>query len=154
LRIEVFKASEEDAYNIAEISFEVAKEGIVREFKRKEVEELLSNENYYVVVGKIDKEVVGYVLSTYSGGKLHVLDIAVKKSKRRIGISKMLVRHLISHASEKGLPEVYCEVKARNIPALNLFTSLGFRFKLFSTLVEGGFYGLYLPIQPHQSATA
>ena len=141
------RATEGDAYAIAEISSEVAEEGIVREFKPEEVNGLLSNEGYYIVVGKLDEEVVGYVLSTYSWGKLHVLDIAVRKSKRRMGMGKMLVKHLISHAVERGLPEVYCEVKAKNIPALNLFTSLGFKFKLFSTLVEGGFYGLYLPIQ-------
>jgi len=141
------KATEENAYDISEISSEVAKEGMVREFKPEEVKELLSNEKCYIVVGKLEREVAGYVLSTYSWGKLHILDVAVKKSRRRMGIGKMLVKHMISHAIEKGLPEVYCEVKARNIPALNLFTSLGFRFKLFSTLVKEGFYGLYLPIQ-------
>ena len=62
-------------------------------------------------------------------------------------MGKMIVKSLISHALEKGLLEVYCEVKAGNIPALNLFTGLGFKFRLFSLLVKGGFYGLYLPIR-------
>ncbi len=141
------RATEENAYDIAKISSEVAKEGTVREFRPEEVKELLSNERYYIVVGKLEEEVAGYLLSTYSWGKLHILDVAVRKSKRRIGVGKTLIKHMISHAIEKGLPEVYCEVKTRNIPALNLFTSLGFRFKLFSTLVNEGFYGLYLPIQ-------
>ena len=149
MRIRVSRATEEDAYALAGISSEVAEEGMIRGFKPEEVKELLSNEKYYIAVGKLDKELAGYALSTYSWGKLHILDIAVKKGERRMGIGKMIVKHLISHASEKGLPEVYCEVKARNIPALNLFTSLGFKFKLFSKLVEGGFYGLYLPIKAH-----
>ncbi|HID91043.1 TPA: GNAT family N-acetyltransferase [Candidatus Bathyarchaeota archaeon] len=146
----ILKATEEDAYELAKVSSEAAKEGMVREFKPEEMKGLISNEGYYIAVGKLGEEVVGYILSTYSWGKLHILDIAVKKSKRRMGIGKALVKHLISHASEKGLPEVYCEVKARNIPALNLFAGLGFRFRLFSTLVEGGFYGLYLSIQAHE----
>jgi len=149
LCIRVSRANKEDAYPIAGISSEVAEEGMVKEFKPEEVKELLSNEKYYIVVGKLDKELAGYALSTHSWGKLHILGVAVKKSVRRMGIGKMIVKHLISHALEKGLPEVYCEVKARNIPALNLFTGLGFKFKLFSTLVEEGFYGLYLPIESH-----
>jgi len=134
------KATEENTYYIAEISSDVAKEGMVREFKPEEVKDLLSNEKYYILVGKLGEEVAGYVLSTYSWAKIHILDMAVKKSKRRRGIGKMLVKHVISHATEKGLSEVYCEVKARNIPALNLFTSSGFRSRLFSTLVNEGFY--------------
>lgn len=145
----VSRATKEDAYALAEISSEVAEEGMVKEFKPEELKELLSNEKFYIVVGKLDKELAGYALSTYSWGKLHILDIAVKKGVRRMGIGKVIVKHLISHALEKRLPEVYCEVKAKNIPALNLFTGLGFKFKLFSMLVEGGFYGLYLPIEAH-----
>ncbi len=141
------KATEENAYDIGEISSEVAKEGMVREFTPEEMKKLLSNEKYYILVGKLGEKVAGYVLSTYSWAKIHILDVAVKKSKRRIGMGKMLAKHVISHAAEKGLPEVYCEVKARNVPALDLFTSLGFRFRLFSTLVNEGFYGLFLPIQ-------
>lgn len=149
LHMRVSRATEEDTHALAEISSEVAKEGMVKEFKSKEVKELLSNEKYYIVVGKLAEELAGYALSTYSWGKLHILDVAVRRSERRRGMGKMLIKHLISHALEKGLPEVYCEVKARNIPALNLFTGLGFKFRLFSTLVEEGFYGLYLPIETH-----
>jgi len=151
LRIAVSRATEEDVYALAEISSEVAEEGVVKQFKPEEAKGLLSDEKYYIAVGKLNKEVAGYALSTYSWGKLHILDLAVRKDRRRMGVGKMLVKHLISHASESGLSEVYCEVKARNIPALNFFTGLGFRFRVFSTLVEEGFYGLHLPIETRLS---
>jgi len=144
--LKVQKATREEALRVAELSSEVAKEGTIREFKPEDVMELLSSEQYYVVVAKLSGEVVGYAMSTYSWGKLHILDVAVEKRRRRMGIGKTLIQHLIHHALEKSIPEAYCEVKARNIPALNLFTRLGFRFKIFSTLVAGGFYGLYLSI--------
>ena len=86
--IRVSRANEEDAYAIAGISSEVAEEGMVKEFKPEEVKELLSNEKYYIVVGKLGKELAGYALSTYSWGKLHILDIAVKRGERRMGIGK------------------------------------------------------------------
>jgi len=145
--LRIWKATKDDAYRIAEISSEVAKEGMVKELNSSELMKIFSSEKYYVAVAGLNKEVVGYAMSTYSWGKLHILDIAVDRSRRRMGIGKMLIKHLISHALEKGLPVVYCEVGAKNIPALNLFTSLGFKFKIFSPLVAGGFYGLYLPIR-------
>ncbi len=144
--LRVQKATRKDVYQIAELSSEVAKEGIIKEFKTEEVSELISSEKYYIAAAKHDEEILGYTISTYSWGKLHILDTAVKRDKRGMGIGKILIKHLISHAIEKGLLEVYCEVLAKNIPALNLFTGLGFRFKIFSTLL-GGFYGLYLPIK-------
>lgn len=149
--ITVSRATFDDVYALAEISSEVAEEGVVSGFEPEEVKGLLSNEMYYIVVGKLDGETAGYAFSTYSWGKLHILDIAVRRDLRGIGIGKMMVRHLISHALERGLSEVYCEVKAGNIPALNLFTGLGFKFRIYSTLVEGGFYGLYLPIEVRTS---
>lgn len=152
VNLRICKATREDVYRVAEVSSGAAKEGMVKEFSPEELMEIFSSEKYYVAVAGLDKEVVGYAMSAYSWGKLHILDIAVDRSRRRMGIGKMLIKHLISHALEKGLPEVYCEVGAKNIPALNLFTSLGFRFKIFSTLVAGGFYGLYLPIRKSRSA--
>ncbi len=142
----VSKATKEDAFGISEVSFEVAKEGIVKEFKPEEMAKILSSELYYVAVAKLDEEVIGYAMSTYSWGKLHILDIAVRRDKRRMGIGKALIEHLIRHAVEMGLPEAYCEVRAENVPALNLFTGSGFRFRAFFRLV-GGFYGLYLPLK-------
>jgi len=102
MRMRASKATEGDAYAIPNMSSEVAKESIVKEFNSQEVKELLSDKKYYIVVGKLDGGVVGYAVSTYSWGKLHVLDIAVKKSERRKGIGRMLIKHLISHALEKG----------------------------------------------------
>lgn len=142
----VSKAAEADAQGIAQVSSEVVKEGTVKELKPEEVKELTLSDHYYIAVAKVDGEIVGYALSSYSWDKLHVLDVAVKNSKRGMGVGKMLIKHLVSHAVEKGLPEAYCEVMARNIVALNLFTSLRFRFRLFSKLVGEGFYGLYLPL--------
>lgn len=143
----VSTAKETDAITIAEISLEAAAEGFVREFEPDEIIKVISDSNYYVVVGKVDDQVVGYAISIYSWGKLHVLDVAVRKERRGLGIGKAMVKHLISHALEKGLSEVYCEVKARNVPALNLFTTLGLRFRLYSTMTGEGFYGLCLPLR-------
>jgi len=79
------KATEENAYDIAQISSDVAKECMVREFTPEELKKILSNEKYYILVGKLGEEVAGYVLSTYSWGKIHILEVAVKKSRRRTG---------------------------------------------------------------------
>lgn len=148
MQVNVVKANLGDAGEMAKISSEVSKEGSVREFSAGELEQLLSSDHYYIAVAKVGGEVVGYAMSSYSWGKLHIRDVAVKPDRRRIGVGKALIKHLLDHASEKGLPEAYCEVKARNIPALNLFAGLGFKFRLFSPIIEGGFFGLYHPLTP------
>ncbi len=143
----VSTANDVDAVAISKISGEAATEDFVRQYEPKEMLKLISNPNYYVVVGKLDNQVVGYAISIYSWGKLHVLDVAVRKRSRRLGVGKAIVRHLVSHASQKALSEVYCEVKARNILALNLFIAQGLRFRIYSKVIRGGVYGLHLPLR-------
>ncbi len=143
----VSTANDVDAVAISKISGEAVTEGFVRQYEPREMLKLISDPNYDVVVGELDNQVVGYAISIHSWGKLHVLDVAVRKRSRKLGVGKSIVKHLVSHSIQKALPEIYCEVKARNILALNLFTAQGLRFRIYSKVIRGGVYGLHLPLR-------
>ena len=66
------------------------------------------------------------------GGMTHVLDegqitnIATHPSTRRRGFGEQIVRALCDFARERGLGEIFLEVRASNSGAIALYTKLGF----------------------------
>lgn len=142
--IEIVSCAEENIPEVIVISHCLSADGLVNALSAKELQK--DCENKYVIVAKSVNRVVGFALSSYSWGKLHIEEVGVKKELQRKGIGKQLIEHLITHAKEKKLPEVYCEVKAKNVASLKLFLSNGFIERLFFPLGDNPFYGLYLPL--------
>ena len=129
-----------------EISKQAKDEGFLEEITYKGLKECLSKSDYYyIIVAKKNKEVLGFASSSYSWGKLHILDIGIRKDLRRKGIAKALVLHLTEHAKRKKLIEVYCEVKQKNTGSLNFFLNRGFKQRALYS-IAGGFYALYYPL--------
>mgnify|MGYP001605256342 CR=1 FL=1 len=141
--IEIVLCSEENIPEVVSISQCLSADGLVNALSVEELQK--GDENYYVIVAKLDNRVVGFAVSSYSWGKLHIEELGVKKEIQIKGIGKKIIDHLIAHAKEKKLPEVYCEVKAKNVASLKLFLSHGFMERLFFSLGDDPFYGLYLP---------
>ncbi len=145
--IKVAKCQEKEIQDVINIASEATKEGFIEEISPDRFREMLTKTDYYyIIVAKRNEKVAAFATSTYSRGKLHIHDIAVKKEMRRKGIGTTIVLHLIEHATMKKLDEVYCEVRAKNISSLKLFSKLGFKQRGLY-LISGGFYGLYLTIK-------
>ncbi|MBI5220124.1 MAG: GNAT family N-acetyltransferase [Bacteroidia bacterium] len=142
--IQIVLCSKGDIPEVVSISHALSADGLVNALNTGELQK--GGENNYTIVAKFADQVVGFAVSSYSWGKLHIEELGVKKEMQRKGIGKKLVEHLITHTKKKKLPEVYCEVKAKNIASLKLFLSLGFIERLFFSLSDDPFYGLYLPI--------
>jgi GNAT superfamily N-acetyltransferase len=69
-----------------------------------------------------------------------IRSLVVDRRFRRLGIARTLLMHILAIAEERSLERVYTYVKLENTPAINLFSSLGFR-------VEGHDNGSYLMIR-------
>ena len=67
--------------------------------------------------------VVGYALSEYEG---HIFSLAVSDAHRHKGYAELLVDHICTYFIFKGLQKASLEVRTTNIPALRLYTKLGF----------------------------
>ncbi len=103
--------------------------------------ESMQNEHYIFAVALIDSEIVGY------GGMYVILDegnitnIAVNNAYRRQGIAEKIINYLIDKSYEKCANVINLEVRESNIPAINIYTRLGFqklgiRKKFYSNPVE------------------
>jgi ribosomal-protein-alanine N-acetyltransferase len=68
----------------------------------------------------------GFVLAWLVEDELHINDLAIDASHRRRGLAVSLVAELLALAFTGGARFATLEVRAGNLPAIALYTSLGF----------------------------
>lgn len=88
--------------------------------------ELVSNPYGYYVVALENDKVVGYGGMWILFEECHITTIAVDPKRRREGIGRKIMEHLIEKAKEQDVDWISLEVRVSNIPAQNLYKSLGF----------------------------
>jgi ribosomal-protein-alanine N-acetyltransferase len=72
------------------------------------------------------RAVTGYIVFWLVADEMHILNLAVAPDSRRRGIARRLVLAGIKHARAKGARRAFLEVRASNIAAQKLYSSLGF----------------------------
>lgn len=70
---------------------------------------------------------VASALGVLSNGLLGVFGVATAVHARRQGLAASLVNQLCVWAAEQGARSAYLQVETGNVPAMNLYRSLGFR---------------------------
>ncbi len=70
--------------------------------------------------------IVGYACWWEVAGEVHVLTVAVDPRKRRHGIGRALVRHILAAGAGAGATVAGLEVRADNAAALSLYAACGF----------------------------
>lgn len=88
--------------------------------------EIVSNPYGYYIVAVEDNKVIGYGGMWILFDECHITTIAVDPSRRREGIGRRIMEHLIDKAREENVEWISLEVRISNIPAQNLYKSLGF----------------------------
>jgi ribosomal-protein-alanine N-acetyltransferase len=86
----------------------------------------LRQRNCIGVVAEISGGVVGYMLYELHRTKVHVLNFAVARTHRRLGIGTAMLTKLISKLSTQRRNRIVLEVRETNLPAQVFFRSLGF----------------------------
>ena len=145
--LEIEQASKEDAAAIEKIYKQASQEGNIRAADKAAILNMIRNHHrYFVVVAKIEQQIVGFAANEYAWGKFHLLDTAVEEKMRGQGIATKMVLYLIEHARKRKLSEIYLEVLAKNKAALRFYKKLDFKERLFTGIISEGLYGLYYPI--------
>ena len=145
--LKIEQAREEDTTAIKKIYQQASLEGNLGSENNAAILNMIKNHHrYYVIVAKIEQQVVGFATNEYVWDKLHLLDVAVEEKMRGQGIARKMVLHLIEHARKKKVSEIYLEVLAKNKVALKLYKKLNFKERLFTKIIPEGLYGLYYPI--------
>lgn len=95
--------------------------------KSKHLQRLLDDSNFLVLVGKVDKKIVGgltaHVLHRYDTEKpsAYIYDIAVITKLQRKGIGKLLIATLNDYCIKNGFNEVFVQAETDDIQAVNFY---------------------------------
>jgi ribosomal-protein-alanine N-acetyltransferase len=91
------------------------------------LEEVLRHATGISVVAEGEGIVQGYVLARAVADQAEILNVAVAPAWRRRGAAKAMLRHVLAALEERGVTEVFLEVRQSNVAALSLYRDLGFR---------------------------
>ncbi len=70
---------------------------------------------------------VGHGVLSVALDECHVLNVCVLPSRRRRGLGRSLLGHLLGIARDRGVMKAFLEVRASNGPAIGLYRSVGFQ---------------------------
>jgi ribosomal protein S18 acetylase RimI-like enzyme len=104
------------------------------EKEQTNLKEVLDSENRIILAFCEDNnEVIGIAsMCTYkviSGKKGWIEDVVVDKNFRSQGIGKKLMEKLLEEGKKKGLTEILLFTEDHRIPAIKLYSDLGFKLK-------------------------
>jgi ribosomal-protein-alanine N-acetyltransferase len=89
-----------------------------------------------VIVAQSGQEVVGFMIYWIVATELHLLNLAVRSDWRRRGIGRSLTDLLLADAESQKRTGVLLELRVSNLPAFNLYQSMGFE----KLAVRPGYY--------------
>ena len=91
------------------------------------LEKECKNQNTIYIVAKQDDEIVGFAGILKILNEANIMNIVVKKDKRKLGIGKQLLSELIKISKEQKMESITLEVNEHNIPAIALYEKFGFK---------------------------
>ena len=88
---------------------------------------VLRQRNCIGMVAEADDSVVAFMIYELHRNRLHVLNFAVRRSHRRLGIGTQMMGKLAGKLTPERRSRILLEVRERNLPAQLFFRSLGYR---------------------------
>lgn len=96
-------------------------------WSRKSIRGTLREENSFLVVAEYNKNIVGYLNSTFFFDELNLNRIAVSPDFRKGKIGTSLIQNMIDFCKNTQIKRIMLEVRISNIPAQNLYKKFGFK---------------------------
>jgi len=89
--------------------------------------ELDKKNSYNRVIINENNEVIAFLISSYLFEEAELLSIAVLKTHRGRGLSKLLIKDFINYYKFNGIEKIFLEVKESNKTAISLYSKYGFK---------------------------
>ena len=80
----------------------------------------------FFVADEGEERIAGYVVALEAADEGEILNLAVAPTGRRRGLGRALVEHMVQALRERGVRQVYLEVRESNASARALYASRGF----------------------------
>ena len=106
--------------------YELEKECFGNPWSRDDLAAQPSNENAHFLAAVSGDGVCGYIGVYEYFESCEIANLAVGKQFRRQGIAKALINAAAENAEKRGCEFITLEVRPSNVPALDLYFSLGF----------------------------
>ena len=90
------------------------------------IEEVITLPIGFGLVAECDGRVEAYVLTRWIADTAEILNLAVAKGHRRRGLATSLLREAVAWLADRGVAEVYLEVRESNRTAQALYRAHGF----------------------------
>ena len=87
----------------------------------------MESDNTIYIVAKENNNVAGYAGMYLSFEEGNITNVAVNPLSRRKGIGEKIVRVILNRAYEKGVRDVFLEVRETNSVAIALYEKIGFK---------------------------
>ena len=87
----------------------------------------LRQRNCIGMVAEYADSVVAFMIYELHRSRLHVLNFAVMRSHRRLGVGTQMLRRLVAKLAPERRSRIVLEVRERNLPAQLFFRTLGYR---------------------------
>ena len=117
------RATALDAPGIAKMEDEIFPDG----WSERDVTDVICTDGSMCFVATDDSGTVAYVLGRMIAPEGEIYRVAVRPDKRQRGLGYRLLDYAVKTSRGRGLESIFLEVRSRNIPAIKLYTSYGFR---------------------------
>ncbi len=87
----------------------------------------LRQRNCIGMVAEAGDSIVAFMIYELHRTRLHVINFAVRRSHRRLGVGTQMMEKLSTKLSTERRDRILLEVRERNLPAQLFFRSLGYR---------------------------
>ena len=111
------------SYFVAKVKFQEHSSQLEKaeQKQQKELKAPLPNNN------QISEEIVGFAGIVKIIDEINIMNIVVKKSKRKLGIGSALLQKIIKFSKEQKATSITLEVNDKNKPAIALYQKFGFQ---------------------------
>ena len=121
--MEIRKMIADDAPGVAELEREIFPDP----WEEKDIFSYVCTSGGMCYCAVADGKVVAYIIGRVIAPEGEVYRIATRPGYRRRGIAYRLLDYACKCERGRGLETLFLEVRSRNVPARNLYTSYGFR---------------------------
>ena len=123
----ILPLTEEDIDEVLKIE----EDSFPKPWSRNIFEKELKNPVSYSLAGWLTRDssdlLAAYVFFWIVQGEAHILNLTVRGEFQRMGLSRRLLGFVLQFMSEKGVEDIFLEVRRSNKAAISLYESFGFR---------------------------